>query len=171
MAAHKINSLLKYAVSAVIIIVLAAVLLKKHHKDNSDDNNSLQKYSAQKKDNPASNDSAAESLDTLTAELATTKQQVTQITQDNTALKNQNADILKKLQGSEDTATSTLSQQINQLKSQMGHLGSGNTSANNPNIAEPITTVPDLTDANISNKIHSPLHDDNKFDNNQDFEN
>jgi len=171
MAAHKINSLLKYAVTAVIIIVLAIVLLKKHHKENTDDSNPIQKLSAQKKSNPASNDSAAESLDTLTAELATTKQQVTQITQDNTALKNQNADILKKLQGSENTATSTLSQQIDQLKSQMGHLGSGNISPNNPNASEPITTVPDLTDSTANaNKIQNALHDDNNLDDNKDSE-
>ncbi len=110
MAAHKTNSLLKYVITAIIVFVVACVFIKIIHK--SKDHNTLQKYSAQKKTNPASNDSAAESLDTLTAELATTKQQVTQITQDNSALKNQNADILKKLQGSEDSVTSTLSQQI-----------------------------------------------------------
>lgn len=158
MAAHKTNSLLKYAVSAVIIIVLAAILLKKHHKENGDDTNPLQKLSSQKKANPASNDSAAESLDTLTAELATTKQQVTQITQDNAALKNQNADILKKLQGSEDSTTSTLSQEIDQLKAQMGNFGSHNAVEDNSNISQPITTVPDLTDSTTNSNKASPLH-------------
>lgn len=160
MAAHKTNSLLKYAVSAVIIIVLAGVLIKMIHKsDKNDDNNSIQKLASQKKsNNGASNDSAAESLDTLTAELATTKQQVTQITQDNTALKNQNADILKKLQGSEDSTTSSLSQQIEQLKEQVANFGSHNITASNSNISQPITIVPDLTDAATNADKINPLH-------------
>jgi len=157
MAAHKTNSLLKYAVTAVIVIILVGVLIKIGHKH--DDSHSIQKLAAQKKsNNGASNDSAAESLDTLTAELATTKQQVTQITQDNTALKNQNADILKKLQGSEDSTTSSLSQQIEQLKEQVASFGSHNTTANNPNISQPITIVPDLTDSTTNADKINPLH-------------
>jgi hypothetical protein len=158
-AARKVSSLLKYGVAVVIVVILLGMFLGKHGTQSS--HITLEKNT--KNNAPASNDSAAESLDTLTAELATTKKQVTQITEDNAAIKSQNETLLKKLQGSEDNATSSLSQEIDQLKQQFGHLGSHTEITSNPNIAQPITTVPDLTD---SKKIPNPLHQvSNEFSN------
>jgi hypothetical protein len=160
MAARKVSSLLRFVVPVVILVILIAVFAGKHSPDKN--NHRLPEKSDKHTSQAAANDSAAESLDTLTAELAATKQQVTQITQDNAELKSQNQEVLKKLQGSEESSSSSIAQEVEQLKQQIGRFSSHNYNDNNPNISQPITTVPDLTDADKN--IHpatSPLHEVN----------
>lgn len=151
MAAHKTNSLLKWGVAAVVIILLIVAFSGKH----SSQENTKPLFSDKKTKNTASNDSAAESLDTLTAELSSTKQQVAQITKDNAQLKKQNDNLLSKLQGAEVSSTAALKAEVDQLKNQIesSHQKSNDYLVNTANVSpQVITTVPDLTQPLKTNK-------------------
>lgn len=151
MSMHNTNSLLKYVIPVVVVLVVWVIVLDGHHA-NKKSINPLKEIPT---NNVASNDSAAESLDTLTAELAATKQQVAQVAQDNTQLKSQNEFLLKKSQGVEDATTQTLSQEVDALKNQIQQVTISHDVINSNGGAAPITTVPDLTLA--SNKTTLPF--------------
>lgn len=157
MAAHNTNGLLKYGIIAVVIILLLVFLLQKHHAKESGNKKLFSENTTENKaNNIAVTDSAAESLDTLTAELATTKQQVEQITQDNAALKKQNDTLAKKAEGAQDAVISSLSQEVDQLKNQIQQPKSNDYPINTENSPQPINTVPDLTQA-MSSKLNLNL--------------
>jgi regulator of replication initiation timing len=160
MAMHNTNGLLKYVLIPVVILGAVILLLNFHHKKGSEETET-QKLTEKKIEHGASNDSAAESLDTLTAELSTTKQQVEQITRDNTTLKHQNETLLKKLQNPQDT--SSLKAELEQLKDQIGNHSSNNYPINPDNSSQPITIIPDVANSFESKSNHSfPWLKDNK---------
>lgn len=143
MAMHNTNSLLKYVIAVIIIVLLIFVVIGLSHRRQV--NNPQVANEVKKTKNTASVDSAAESLDTLTAELSATKSQVSQISKDNAQLKTQNDTLIKKLQGARDTATASLEEQIEQIKTQLQQSKSTDYSVNTVNSTQAITTVPDLT--------------------------
>src|SRR5688572_18881998 len=143
MPMHNTNSLLKYIVPVIAIVLLAVLLL------NCSQNNrpkTAGKYNNAPIKNSASNDSAAESLDTLTANLLSTKQQVAKITKDDEALKQQNKELLEKLQGTKDATTASLALQLDELKKSMhtSHAATTNYAINTATSSQTITTVADL---------------------------
>ena len=88
MAAHKTNPFLKWALIPIAALLLLIMLLTAvRHARSSDDRKPLFGRSVK---NSASKDSAKESLDTLTAELGETQQQVKSVMKANDDLKTQN---------------------------------------------------------------------------------
>lgn len=158
MSMHNTNSLLKYVIPVVIVIIILVVLFGGHHQGNKNVKDHLNETTI---NNTASNDSAAESLDTLTAELAATKQQVNQVANDNAQLKIQNEELLKKSQGVEDATASSLAQEVDTLKNQIQQASTNHYVINSGNGVTPITTVADLAQTN--NKTSTPF---NWLDNN-----
>lgn len=160
------KSLLKYGLIAVGIIVILILVLPSHHEKKSDSRKIFQENSKENKnDNAAANDSAAESLDTLTAELSTTKKQVEQLTKDNQDYRKQNEALSKGKQDAQDAAISSLSQQVTDLKSQL-QSKSNDYLVNTQNASQPISAVPDLTQS--SSKLDSRF---NGYGNNQNYSN
>lgn len=145
MAAKKQKSLLKLFLISLIIIVLLIVLLPHHSSKASYDK------SKEKKQNTisatASNDNAAESLDTLTAELSNTQQHVQQIAKQNEALQKQNQVLSKQAQNTEDETIKTLKQDVAELKTQVQQSKSNDDAINTANSTGPISTVPDLAES------------------------
>ena len=96
----------KYIIIGVAVFFVLLFCVEHHNKTaDSADAEQLKKtsFSKNKKNelnskNTASSDSAAESLDTLTAELLATKKQIAQVVQDNQLLQQQNAVLLNKAQ-------------------------------------------------------------------------
>jgi hypothetical protein len=119
MASHKINGLLKYGLPVLLSFLLIVYVMGKfHHADstkNANQDNSIKKT--------ASEDSAAESLDTLTASLSETKKQIQHITDDNEKLNIQNKDLLQKLQVSDSLNKQNINQEIDSLKKQILSFG------------------------------------------------
>ncbi len=142
MAMHNTNRLLKYGLPMVLALILLITFLPKH---TPNEQTKVISFEQKKIPNNASNDSAAESLDTLTAELALTKKQISQISKDNTELKTQNQALLQQMQSKDTVTTNSLAQQIEQLKSTLQQNKTDNYAVNNANTASSISTVPDLT--------------------------
>lgn len=117
MAMHKTNSLLKYIAIPTLIIVLLIIVLSisRHHTSLSPPNDDIVK-------NTASNDSAAESLDTLTADLSKTKQKIAEVSKDNELLKQQSSELLNQMGTKKDQVISKLSLEIEELKNQFQNL-------------------------------------------------
>jgi len=110
---HNTNRILKYAVPGAIFIIFVLFLMKVcHHTEPSP-----QKMISHT-ENTAAHDSAAESLDTLTAELAETRDQIKQVSQTNTALKQENNNLTTQLTTKQETVTNALSDELQQLKTQ-----------------------------------------------------
>ncbi len=156
MAMHKTNSLLKYiAIPVMIIVFLFLVLSISHHKtpatsDKSDKDEMIK--------NTASNDSAAESLDTLTADLSKTKQKIAEIAKDNAVLKQQGTDLLNQLNTKKIQETSTVTEEIQALKNQLQNMmpkSESDTIISSSPSSKPITMVEDLTQ---TPKDHSVLN-------------
>ena len=137
MAAHKTNRLLKWGVPLLIAILAVTVTQKLLHHAAPD----LVPLPTATK-NTASQDSAAESLDTLTAQLSATEHKVQAIVTQNQSLQQQNQELLHQLQ-SKPQGTAELAQQIEQLKAQFNAHPTGE-----PNLstAKPITLVSDVTE-------------------------
>jgi hypothetical protein len=149
MAMHNTNSLLKYiAIPTLIVIFLFIVLSTTHHTSSSQ--RVLVKERTVK--NTASNDSAAESLDTLTADLSKTKQKIVEVSKDNEMLKQQNSTLLNQVQAKTSEDTSKLSIELGSLKSQIEGLTHNETELKSNAVSQPITTVEDL---NQTQKNHS----------------
>jgi hypothetical protein len=142
MAMHNTNSLLKYIVPVVLVILfLLWILSFIHHPEKR----VILKEIAFK--NSAAQDSAAESLDTLTAELSETKQQISSVSKNDEILKKQNKDLLEKLSQKQTNDSSQLSADVEQLKSQFQAVMQTKTQDNgaSPPEQQAITTVTDLT--------------------------
>lgn len=151
MAMHKTNGLLKYGLVVVAVMGMLILLLKSCHR--SGESVKMLPTTQHTMKNSASNDNAAESLDTLTAELSTTKQQVTQITKDNDEIKKQNAALIKQLKNTQDTTTASLTSEVAKLKEEMQHPKFSDYTVNTGNSTQPIATVPDLTQSSTTNKL------------------
>lgn len=145
MAAHKTNGLLKFVLIPVIVVVLMIImlLLNYGHKTSS-----LSHLTTKNAKNTASQDSAAESLDTLTAQLTATQQQVKTVVETNATLQQQNQQLLTQLQSKKDKTAGDLSQQVAALTDQMQKLtaNGSNFPVNSDSVSQPITTVQELGD-------------------------
>lgn len=159
MAVKKQKSLLKLFIIFLVIIVLLIVFIP-HHSSKA----SYEKLKEKKQNNisaTASNDNAAESLDTLTAELSTTKQHVEQIAKQNEALQKQNQVLSKQAQNTEDETIKTLQQDVAELKTQLQQSKSNDDAINTTNSTGPISTVPDLAESQDND--HTKLTSNNNF--------
>lgn len=155
MAMHKTNSLVKYIAIPTIIIASVWIVLgnTQDKKPKADGSAAINQATIK---NMATHDSAAESLDTLTAELSDTKKQIADVSKTNEALKKQNSDLMTKLESQQDENKSTLVSELNNLKNQMQTLSHKNDeyALNHANGAEPITTVMDVSSKSITKDIH-----------------
>ncbi|MEO8401645.1 MAG: TIGR03752 family integrating conjugative element protein [Gammaproteobacteria bacterium] len=147
MAMHNTNSILKYVVPSIILVVIILYVMSLlNHAPNTVPQKAIPKEITVK--NTAAHDSAAESLDTLTAELSETKQKISDVSKHNDELKKQNDDLLNKNSRKQGEETSQLAEDIRQLKNQMQVLvqkPSANYAINIDSGVQPITTVSDLT--------------------------
>lgn len=146
MAMHNTNSLLKYAVPVVIVLVIFLLIKPLFHSDPEPiEQHTLQKEGTIK--NNADKDSAAESLETLTAELSGTRQAVSEVAKNNDVLKKQNAELMDKLNAKESTFASQFSNEIQELKNQIGSIShtTSDYTVDGAKSAEAITTVNDLS--------------------------
>ncbi len=146
----------------IALALMLLILFLKHfveHKESSSSKSthgaisfasSAHQKSNQIQDN-ASGDNAAESLDTLTAQLRMTKDRVKQLAKDNALIKNQNQQIIQKLQGGDSMQDAQLSQEIDQLKQEV-HASSASGYKIGDGGVQDITTVPDLTGSIESRK-------------------
>ena len=172
MAMHKTNSLLKYiAIPTLVIAFLVLVLSMSHHTNQpSSPKDEIVK-------NTASNDSAAESLDTLTADLSKTKQKIADVSKENEIIKQQSSDFLNQINTKKSQETSKLSEELDELKNQIQNLTQKTSSENTESSVstiKPITIVDDLSQTpkdhpvlnllnnNSSPVMHEPLEDKNK---------
>lgn len=151
MPAHKTNGILKFAVIPVVIIVfIGMVMLVGHH-----DKQSSETKASETNKNSAAQDSAAESLNTLTAQLAATQQQVKSVTDENTKFKSQNQLLQQKLQGKNAQENTKIAQEVADLKNQVQALNNHSAPITAENTAQPITTVPELEDTLLDPKTLS----------------
>jgi hypothetical protein len=146
MAMHKTNSILKYAAIPVIILVVICLIVPLFNHSKAPSPLPISKKEITIK-NIASDDSAAESLDTLTADISKTKQKIMEVTKDNEIFKQKNAALLEQESSKHNEESSKLTQEIEQLKTQLQSItqktstgGTGNNSS-----PQPITIVDDLT--------------------------
>ena len=117
--------------------------------------------------NTASQDSAAESLDTLTVQWSTTEQRVKSIVEDNTKLQQENKTLLQQLQEKTDKNTTTLTTTVTQLQSQIAGInGSSAPENSSTELAQPIQTVPELAESLHANSP-SPKLEKNTSGNDQ----
>ncbi len=146
MAMHNTNSLLKYIAIPVLVVVLIYTVLSWLQSDtHTATRPNITREKAIR--NVASNDSAAESLDTLTADLLKTKQKILEVSKDNEAYRQQNAQLLNEDNSKHSGENNKLATQIEQLKNQLQSMthktGSDSTPSNSA--SEPINIVDDLT--------------------------
>jgi hypothetical protein len=150
MAMHNTNSILKYVVPVIIGIILLLFLLSKLHH-SSTVRPAMPIESAVK--NTAAHDSAAESLNTLTAELSETKQKISDVSKTNETLKKQNTDLIDKLNTKQNTQTAELNNEIQEIKNEVQsaiHTKAGvSYKVDGVGGPEPITTVTDLSTSSI----------------------
>ncbi len=148
MAAHKTNGLLKFVLIPVIALVIVVVLSMAHGGKGKEATASLNTNPKNAK-NTASKDSAAESLDTLTAQLSATQQQVNTVAKNNADLQQQNQQLLAQLQSKKEKENGDLSQQLAELKAHVQTLDKTDVNhlpVNTENVSQPITSVPELAD-------------------------
>ena len=110
--------------------------------------------------NTASQDSAAESLDTLTVQWTTTEQRVKSIVEQNTQLQQENKTLLQQLQDKTDQSTATLTTTVTQLQSQVQALTAHPATANpvTTDVAQPIQRVPELAELLHANAPQNLAH-------------
>lgn len=140
---HNTNSLLKYVAIPVLVIVAIVLVSSWFHHDKP----TVSHQKTTKIKDIASNDSAAESLDTLTADLSKTKQKIMEVSKDNEAYKKQNAQLLNQTTSKHSEESSKLSQEIDQLKNQIQNMTQKTDSSDTPASSSPqsIAVVDDLT--------------------------
>jgi hypothetical protein len=144
MAMHNTNSLLKWVVIPVIVIVILCIAASWLHSDTSKKSHPIANEKLIK--NAASNDSAAESLDTLTADLSKTKQKITDVSKENEQFKKQNAQLLNQVNSLHTEENSKFTQEIEQLKNQIQSMGQKtDTTSESTATSKQISVVDDLT--------------------------
>jgi hypothetical protein len=145
MAMHKTNSLLKYVAVPVLVIVVFCVVSSLFHRQAPTHPHAVLSKDKTIKD-IASNDSAAESLDTLTADLSKTKQKILEVSKDNEVFKQQNSQLLNQASSKQNEKSSKLTQEIEILKNQIQSMTQKKSADSNANASsQPITVVDDLT--------------------------
>lgn len=149
MAAHKQNRFL-IVVMVIIAFMLACGVYVYH--DQSPAHPTVSKtvsHLGHVIPNSASQDSAAESLDTLTVQWTATEQRVKSIVDDNTQLQSQNKVLLQQLQEKTNQNTQSLTTTVAQLQSQVQTLATHPQNAqpvSPEDTAQPIQTVPELAE-------------------------
>src|SRR5207253_578589 len=118
MAMHNTNSLLKYVAIPVLFITLICIISSWFHRQPLISTPSVQTKEQPIKDS-ASNDSAAESLDTLTADLSKTKQKILEVSKDNETFKQQNTQLLNQVNAKQTEESAKLIEEIAVLKNQI----------------------------------------------------
>lgn len=141
MAMHNTNSLLKYIAIPTLIIFAICLIFPLFH--NSSDPVEPSKGVEKTIKDTASDDNASESLNTLTADLSTTKQKIMEVSQANKLLKQQNEQFISQQNEWQKSEGSRLTQQIDQLKNQIQDLM--NTDHTENAGMQSITIVEDLT--------------------------
>ncbi len=149
MAIHNTNSLLKYVVPGIIFFLLIIVVIKSCHSEEHINQKSAphEILSA----NTAAQDSAAESLDTLTAELKETRDKINEVSKTNETLKKENTGLSGQLATKQNDTARELKNDIQQLKTQFQTLTNNQQNTGYGIIThDSITTVPDLTQSHAS---------------------
>lgn len=146
MAMHNTNSLLKFVAIPVLILVVVCLFSSWLHRQAPSTENLLDNNVKIIK-NLASNDSAAESLDTLTADLYKTKQKIVEMAKESEAFKQRNAQLSNQANSKQDEESSRFMHEIEQLKNQIQNMSEKSDSTNIKNVAssQAITLVDDLT--------------------------
>ncbi len=148
MAAHKTNGLLKLLLIPFLALIVVIVLSLIHGQVK--ENQSTINTDSKNAKNTASKDSAAESLDTLTAQLLATQQQINTVAKNNATLQQQNQQLLAQWQNKKAKENGDLSQQLAELKAQVQTLhqtpDTDHLPINPETVAQPITSVPELAD-------------------------
>jgi len=151
MAAHKTNPLLKLLIGAalIIVVIIITISLNRCSTPPKPVVKKTMTRSGHIVANTASQDSAAESLDTLTVQWTSTEQRVKAIVDDNTQLQQQNKALLQQLQDKNNQTTTALSTTVEQLQSQVQALTTHLATApmTNGDTAQPIQTVPELSES------------------------
>jgi flagellar basal body-associated protein FliL len=107
--------------------------------------------------NTASQDSAAESLDTLTVQWTTTEQRVKSIVDENTRLQQENKTLLQQLQDKTDQTNRTLTSTVTQLQSQVQALTVHPQDNHETSAEEPIQRVPELSESLHTNSAQNAV--------------
>lgn len=129
MPAHNTNPILKYAVIGIVVLVIIGVIAT-HHGSHS---NSTQTTDNK---NPASFDSAAEALNTLTTEVAQAKQQISEVVKANENLRQNNQQLQQQLASKLEAQPVEKNDLIQAAES---------TPKNTSNTGQVLTVIPDLT--------------------------
>jgi hypothetical protein len=146
MAAFKSHHL-KLAAAAVIIVIVVAVGIGNYYKAPPSHHSALTPHTTHPIHNTASQDSAAESLDTLTVQWTTTEQRVKSIVDENTRLQQENKTLLQQVQDKSDQTNRTLTTTVTQLQSQVQALTAHPQDNHQPTGEEPIQRVPELSES------------------------
>lgn len=152
MAMHKTNSLLKYVAIPTMVLLVVLIIVSATHKKAPESIQAQEKVIK----NIASSDSAAESLDTLTADLIKTKKKILEVSKDNEVLKQQSSTLLNQLNTKKDQEFSKLSEELALLKSQLTGLTQKDESHEEATISnvKPIMVVEDLTQSPKDHSFH-----------------
>jgi hypothetical protein len=156
MAMHNTNSLLKLVAIPVIVIIMLCVASSWLHRDTSKKPHSIAKEKVIK--NVASGDSAAESLDTLTADLSKTKQKIIEVSKENEQFKKQNTQLLNQVNSQHDEENSKFMQEIEQLKNQIQSTNQKTDVSESVNSSKQISIVDDLTQTPKEHSMMSLLN-------------
>jgi hypothetical protein len=159
MAMHNTNSLLKYVAIPVLFITLVCIVSSWFHRQSAISVPVVQEKEKDIKDN-ASNDSAAESLDTLTADLSKTKQKILEVSKDNETFKQQNTQLLNQVNAKQTEESAKLIEEINVLKNQIQEKPErlDTESASSTAQSQPITVVDDLTKSSNNHLLTNLLN-------------
>jgi hypothetical protein len=146
MAAYKSNRLLIIIVA--LFGVAGVIVAISNHDSKQSTQAAHEKRLSHPVNNTASQDSAAESLDTLTVQWTTTEQRVKSIVEQNTQLQQENKTLLQQLQNKTDQSTATLTTTVTQLQSQVQALTTHPATSNSetPDVVQPIQRVPELAE-------------------------
>ncbi|MCD6040313.1 MAG: putative exported protein [Gammaproteobacteria bacterium] len=156
MAMHNTNSLLKYVAIPVCVIIIVCIVASWIHRP-APTSTKVEKEKIIK--NLASNDSAAESLDTLTADLSTTKQKILEVAKNNEAVKKQNTQLLNQINATHTEESGRLREEIEKLKNQIKNLPQKTEENMSTAVSsQPITVVDDLTQAPKNHPIMNLLN-------------
>jgi hypothetical protein len=173
MAMHKTNSLLKYIAIPTLLLLFVVMVLSIVRKPPHPVAVESEKIIR----NMASGDSAAESLDTLTADLLKTKQKIAEVSKDNEALKQQSSNLLSQITTKKDQETSRLSAELERLKNRIEMLTEKGMQSSEVTLSstKPILIVEDLSQslkenslANLLNNNASPVVTDTLRENKKD---
>ena len=146
MAAFKSHHL-KIAAVAVISLLIVVLGIAHSIKPSPSSHSAPTPRSTHPINNTASQDSAAESLDTLTVQWTTTEQRVKSIVDENTRLQQENKTLLQQLQDKTDQTNRTLTSSVTQLQSQMQSLTAHPQDNHQASAEEPIQRVSELSES------------------------